>query len=182
MPETRSRRRTAATPEPAPAAAPPPKRKTADKPLKSKGGSKKPKAGKQPPSGASPIPSVGATPAADVPPSLTEDEDLEVDPTAEAQPESPPKPLTTNSDDELQDQDPELFLVEVVAPDHGVEVGNSVDAETARCVQDQCPELVITTSEGHVVIARLAAALAFAASSVPAVHDARHREAAGFLK
>jgi hypothetical protein len=169
MPELRPRARRAAAAEAAPAPKPAPKRKPGQKPPKSTKAPKKAKAGNKPTSGGIPTPAVGATPAADDPPSPNEIQDLADDPNtvnAEAQDQTPPKPTPSPpSDDE---QPPPLILERVVDVNHGApEVGILVDPAMARSIQDHCPQIVVTLANGHAIIARLADALAFAASSVP---------------
>lgn len=166
MPELRSRARKAAAAEAAPAAKPAPKRKTAKKPPKTQGGSKKTKTADKPMSGDSPIPAVGAAPAAAVPPSPNEKQALEDDPNtvnAEAQAKPPPQPTPPSSDDEL----PPLVPEHVLNVGGGEEICIRVPLETARWVQGRCSEMIITMVDGHMLIARLATSVAFAASSVP---------------
>ena len=158
----RSARLKAASAKAPPAAKPPPKRTAKTKPPKSKEAPKRSKTGHTPSSGANPIPTVGAMPAADAPPSPAQNEDLGDDPNAEAQHQPPPQPTAPPSEDEQS----QLPLVHVVDVDRGVEIGIRVDAETAQWFRARCPEAVITLADGgHMIIARLATSLAFAASS-----------------
>jgi hypothetical protein len=166
MPELRPRARRAAAAEAAPAPKPAPKRKPGQKPPKSTKAPKKAKAGNKPASAAIPTPAVGATPAADDPPSPNENQDLADDPNtvnAEAQAKPPPQPTPPSSDDEL----PPLVPEHVLNVGGGEEICIRVPLETARWVQGRCSEMIITMVDGHMLIARLATSVAFAASSVP---------------
>ena len=159
----RSARLKAAAAKAPPAAKPAPKRTAKHKLPKSKGAPKKSKTGHTPPSETSNTPAVSAMPAADAPPSPAQNEDLGDNPNAEAHDQPPPQPPAPPSDDEQS----ELVLVHVVDVVRGVEIGIHVNVETAQWFQSRCPEAVVTLADGHTIIARLASALAFAASVVP---------------